>query len=324
MESTGPAICDDRNVLLDACRLAAAVSIVWMHTWGYSDIPRIGETGRFGVPFFAASAMFLMTRGLMADPHRVFVPYAIRRFYRIYLPFLAWSIIGLVALDAHRILSHRPIVNPQPFHLYFGSTMQLWFLPFLLGISLALFFPVRGAAKQPWITAAIAVIAGIFCALYSQTGLNPGEPDTNWFAFVSFLQYSLFALPGIFWGIAAALLLGEKKYPLLGWIGLAVCLGCLCVVIRGPRNALMENLAGVGLLVFSLNAGQSAGRLGKYAFLAYGIYLCHAVFLEAIQGVLHRWSGAAGTSFIFLATLALNIACCLVLQRSPRTRWMLG
>jgi surface polysaccharide O-acyltransferase-like enzyme len=314
MEFTGPAAREDRNVLLDACRLAAAVAIVWMHTWGYSDIPRIGE----------ASAMFLMTAGLRANPRRAFAPYALRRFYRIYLPFLAWSIIGLIVMDLHRNLSHRPIVNLEPFDLYFGSTMQLWFLPFLLGINLTLFVPVRQATRHPKIAAAIAILAGALCAVRSRIGIDPGAPDTNWFAFVSFLQYSLFAMPAIFWGIAAAFLFDQVKRPVWGWVGLAVWFICLCVVIRGPRNSLMENLAGIGLVVACLNLGSAFAGIGKYAFLAYGIYLSHAVFLETIQGALHRWSGPAGTLLIFFATLALSVACSMALQRSTRTRWMLG
>jgi surface polysaccharide O-acyltransferase-like enzyme len=202
--------------------------------------------------------------------------------------------------------------------------MQLWFLPFLLGISLILFVPVREATRHPWIAVAIAVLAGALCAVRSGIGLDPGATDTNWFAFVGFLQYSLFAMPAIFWGIAAAFLFDQIRRPLLGWVGLAIWFVCLCVVIRGPRNALMENLAGVGLLVACLNFGPISAGFGKYAFLAYGIYLSHAVFLETIQGALHRWSGPAGTFLIFFATLALSVACSMALHRSSRTRWMLG
>ena len=91
-----PAKVRRRLELFDAARLAAAIGIVWLHTPRSVQLAHWSLLGRFAVPFFSAAAVFFVIDGLRRQPHRSVRQYAFNRFQRIYVPFLAWSVIYLV------------------------------------------------------------------------------------------------------------------------------------------------------------------------------------------------------------------------------------
>jgi hypothetical protein len=61
-----------RNATLDAVRILAALFILWMHTWQSMQRERVGNIGRFAVPFFATSAIFLLAQSLFSSTFAVF------------------------------------------------------------------------------------------------------------------------------------------------------------------------------------------------------------------------------------------------------------
>src|SRR5688572_165502 len=87
----------DRIPALDFVRFLAAVAIVWLHA---PELPVLERTGdpftRWAVPFFTAVATFLLIRALLRDPRRSFPAYITSRALRLYVPFLAWSVVYYV------------------------------------------------------------------------------------------------------------------------------------------------------------------------------------------------------------------------------------
>lgn len=87
-----------RFVYLDALRLVSAVGIVWIHSVGDTGTGfQWNSLGRFGVPFFTLSGMYLMTRTARKPESPSTREYAYKRFVRLYIPFLIWNVIYTIA-----------------------------------------------------------------------------------------------------------------------------------------------------------------------------------------------------------------------------------
>ena len=60
-----------RLPVLDAMRLVAAAAIVWLHTVSAAPLaPSVDPLTRFAVPFFTASAVFLLMENVRREPRR--------------------------------------------------------------------------------------------------------------------------------------------------------------------------------------------------------------------------------------------------------------
>src|SRR3954453_18190745 len=82
---------------LDAARFFAAVGIVWLHTMEISpQTSRLGELGRFAVPFFSLVAIAMMARSMRRTPNQSWSRYSWNRIVRIAGPFLIWTAIYVV------------------------------------------------------------------------------------------------------------------------------------------------------------------------------------------------------------------------------------
>src|SRR5262245_31367016 len=122
---------------LDAARLVALIAIIFIHTVESPELRRVSLIGTFGVPFYLFAALYFQARSFRRNPHRPFHRYVADRIYRLYLPFLAWSAIYLVARD----LKHLFIVRDGAVHasvpeLWIGTAHHLWFLPLLLVVTI--------------------------------------------------------------------------------------------------------------------------------------------------------------------------------------------
>src|SRR6267142_6600505 len=96
-----------RNQTLDAARAIAACALVWIHT-AQSSLSRFHVLGRFGTSFFVLAAVFFLFNRLGSSPPPPFGTYALKRFRRLYIPFLAWSLIYLLIRDLKRYFVHEP------------------------------------------------------------------------------------------------------------------------------------------------------------------------------------------------------------------------
>ena len=169
LPSRAPLPPSERLPAIEAWRFAAAAGIVWLHTCAYEALPNAGNLGRFAVPFFSALAMYLLYQSIRRNPDQDFFSFATRRTRRIYLPFLAWSVIYLLAKNLKRhFVSHQPPVPPGWSFFIAGTSLQLWFLPFLL-VATVIMFPVCRTAlglrlpTQQIIAAILLLIAAAIC-----------------------------------------------------------------------------------------------------------------------------------------------------------------
>ena len=135
---------------MDILRLVAAYAIVWLHAPTGLDFARWTALGRFAVPFFTAAAVLLTWEGLVRQPRRSPAAYVRSRVSRIYVPFLAWSGIYLAFKGAKALLlPGAPNDFPGLEVFWLGSFFHLWFMPFILITTLAVFFAGRTIIGHP-------------------------------------------------------------------------------------------------------------------------------------------------------------------------------
>ena len=92
-DATPPASLTDRRVGLDAVRVLAVYSIVWIHAVRSERLAPTTVLGRFAVPFFVAAAVWLIVQRLAEQPSRGWLQYARTRTRRLLLPFAAWTLV---------------------------------------------------------------------------------------------------------------------------------------------------------------------------------------------------------------------------------------
>ena len=275
--------------MFDVTRLAAAYSIVWIHTPRSEALALTTRFARFAVPFFVCATIFFIWQGLVGKSARGLGGYAASRFNRIYVPFLGWSLIYLAFKAAKSLaLPDQPNDFPGIEFLWTGSFLHLWFMPFIMVVSLVVFViarPIVHSAPAEIAVAVVSVVAG---------GVLAASPcPAAWLQTI--LQLAWDALPAVFWGMALAVAYhrgGAKWFDnsLSAVFGLCVLVACMAWVWNFGRNNIAENLAGVGCTLVALapwNSGLLAA-LGRFGPLAYGIYLSHLLFIKTAEAVLNK------------------------------------
>ncbi len=318
-----------RRTMLDVVRLLAAYAIVWLHTPQSPDYAAATALGRFAVPFFTAAAVFLTWEGLVRQPARSGGQYTRGRLLRIYVPFLAWSAIYLAfKVVKARLLPDQPNDFPGFEVLWLGSFYHLWFMPFILATTLAVFFAGRAIVGRP-VRETITLIA---CALAGW--IIAWLPADRSSATVGFAQLAVDALPAALWGVALAIAWQKGAGPALrrSAVGLAafviaVALVALNVVLLRSRP--VENLAGLAVLVFALADCRlpHLTRIARLGGLAYGIYLSHLLFIKALQAVaskLHLAETLPLVAGIFTLAALGSTFLSWLLARSRWTKWLVG
>src|SRR4051794_7968088 len=184
--------------MFDFARLVAIYSIVWLHTLRSPALISWTVLGRFAVPFFAAGAAFFVVDGLRRQPARPLGEYALGRVRRIYLPFLAWSGIYLVfKWVKSAVLPDQPNDFPGISALWTGTFFHLWFMPFVLLATLAVFVVGREVINHPrtqWFACAVLLASGLACAIFDRPAFAVADPG--------FTLLVWQALPAVCWGTA--------------------------------------------------------------------------------------------------------------------------
>src|SRR4051812_46988119 len=81
------------NDSIDVVRFFAAAGVVFTHSIESPFFDRWGNLFRFAVPFFLFASLYFQTLSLRRNRDRTLGGYVAARFHRLYLPFLAWSVI---------------------------------------------------------------------------------------------------------------------------------------------------------------------------------------------------------------------------------------
>jgi peptidoglycan/LPS O-acetylase OafA/YrhL len=334
-EDQSRAVSKRRNEAIDVIRLIAAAGIVYIHSVRSPVLEGSRNLFRFAVPFYLFASFYFQSNSLRKKTDRTFLHYVWGRVKRLYFPFLAWSLIYLVARDIKRIFSlHTGPVKLVPGLLWKGIEYHLWFLPFLLASSVllaAIFWTtLKFDRRWRWPLIAAAIAAGFAFAYVPMPASWDQTFDNPTYAYVQDWR----AMPAMCWGLAFAwfMTMGPKVYSVdfaTGFAGIALCIYCSVRQALHGIELVPRALSGLGAMLTSLApwSGKWIPFLAKYGRYSYGIYLCHvliAEFVRAGASHLHRPNSLALDMLNFFFTLMGSIFLVLVLGRSPRTAWLNG
>lgn len=320
----------DRIWTLDAARLVASIGIVWCHSVPVGA--PAGMYGVYGTPFFTLVAVFFLLRGTRNHPDRGFLGYAASRATRLYLPFLAWSAAYFLVRNLKSVLFGEELLALRPDHFLRGTSMQLWFLPFVFLACVAVFPLARWLTRRPPNRPA-ALACAVACAAGAVAfALFPKPPFLDWGRNWYFVERSWEVVPAVGLGVALFIAVARASPKLtcpvwLGLLGLVLSVGCLVSFHFLGFSLLGKNLAGLGLMLFALCPlpGAFIKRLASAAPYSIGIYLIHPLFTVAAMELYTRAAGPL--------TLPASAAICLFgfaaagltaagLYRGKYTRWL--
>ncbi len=323
-----------RLALLDATRLFAAIGIIWVHA-AQSELGLLFyPIGTFGVPFYICIALLFMTRSLTRQPHQPLAHYIGSRFTRVYVPFLAWTAIYVVLAEAKTILSQRTFEIPPWTILYAGGQQHLWFLPYLMVVSIIGAVLVRLLEFRSTLQRSIAVVLAI--AGFGMCWV----PEPAWIATradagdLEFWRFAFRAIPTVCFGLSLALatcmngrLPRTRNIAAIG--GMVLFAAALLLQHKMGSVKALRAAAGIGILLIALwpvvvPLIERLGSLGRYS---YGIYLSHVVFIRIVVLWTERyeipnsiWLDLFTFAFALVGSLTISI----LFARSRYTRWLLG
>ena len=340
------ALVSEPLIWLDLSRVLAAGAIVWIHCPRSAELSPTTVLARFAVPFFVAAAVFLVFQSAEKQPRRRWGAYAWSRLQRLYVPFLAWSGIYLLFKGGKWILlPDQPNDFPGLELFLFGGAYHLWFLPFLLIVSLVTFAVAGHTVRNPSSRHGWALAGGIAGAIVATIA-----PSTWLAGRFEACYFMLAALPAALWAWPAALVYQELNargcelpgsptrsrdqrpsaaLAIVMFAGgvmlLAIC--CLGLWVLG-RTVWLENLAGMALLgsVCVPLGPPLVKRARGLAELSFGVYLAHLLFVKIMEAALTK-AGWPATPLTDVGTWIVAVAgaagVTLGLQQCRATRWMI-
>lgn len=280
-----------RNTTVDFARLLAAYGVIALHV-PTSTIGAHWLNVVFWplcVPFFYIISLVYFVAGL-AKAKSSTKGILARVWRRLVLPYLAWTAIYTSLLIVKTLLVHgtREFIWWRIL-LYGESAVQLYFLPTLLllqSLAMALYLLLRGG-KAKRATGGLLLMGGL---LYLGWGIYQhcfGVATVGNLAGISIYLVAAFWLAP-----ATENSRPSASYLVLGGIctlGAIFCNASGYIGLLGGYPLILP-LGGLGMLLLTLGfpALRLAPWLTKLAAASFGIYLCHVLFLEAIELLLER------------------------------------
>ena len=311
---------------MNAVRVWATYCIVWIHTPRSADLIPTTVWARFAVPFFVAAAVFFVVRSGLRAQRATWLAYGVTRFQRIYVPFLAWSGIYLLFKCVKLVISPDQPNEFPGFEIFLvGSAFHLWFLPFILAVSLAVYAVTYSiASRHEWDA---IVVYGAACLGLLICALGPLRPEAC--GMPNGVAYMLFSLPAVPWSFALSLIYARGGWsaisrPGFSMIALLSTVMIMIALARVERSLTLENLAGMGAFLVALTAARIPGvaTLEKLAPLTYGVYLSHLLVIKVCEttAATLRWPP---TPLLDIATYGLAVVgSTLITLALMRTRWL--
>ena len=322
------AVAGQRRTMLDVGRLAAVYAIIWIHAPQLPALEQSKALSRFAVPYFVMVTIFLAFEGIARNPQRSWRQYVSSRFARLYLPLLGWSAIYL-AFKAVKgwALPNEPNDYPGVELLWAGSCYHLWFLPFILAVSVLAMAIAKWVAGRPAVAPAMFAVALVAGAVAAIAPISFAVPD-------SYLELIVNALPAVGWGIALAVACrllgtGALERPGVALAGGLLAVASIAWVWDFGRDRLVENVAGLGVLLVTLAPVSDArwSRLGRWGPLSLGIYTSHVLWIKILQ-VATTKAGFSGSwqrdATVFVVSAALSTLTAWTLSRWRWTRWLVA
>ena len=312
-----------RRVAFDIGRLLAAYAIVWLHTPRSATLEGTTVFGRFAVPFFVFATIFFVFESLRHHPERTFGRYTTGRILRIYVPFLAWCGIYLLFKGTKSLLlPSEPNVYPGIELLWTGSFYHLWFMPFILVVSLVAFLVAKVTLPSPRTGNAVATACFVVGVALAALPL----PMTDEYEYLIFN-----ATPAVLIGLSLAIVYGpcgkliERRVTT--FVGLVLFAGTMIALGYADRDRLLETFAGLGFTLVALAPLQNAwaARIARFGGLAYGIYLSHLLLIKTAEAVTKKVGIESGWELdlgIFLFAAAGSTLLAWLLSKCSLTKWL--
>ncbi len=327
-------ISNDQLPSLDAGRFVACLGVIIIHTFGIcSSFQNISAIGRFSVPFFVCTAVFLIAKSILNKPHQSFLTYFIQRFNRIYMPFLFWTGFDILVRNGKQMLTGAPFVTLGPYLLANGSASHLWFLPFIMVLSLSTFFYAQRILPLTWCKWGLLfplLLGGILVSQHSiPQHINNSNSDGLLNA-TYIVNLGWHAFPSVLWSLGLAPFLPQMRWLMEKWrsakwiaLTLAILLVVGCIFDSDP---LLGNLA--GLIFFLTTLGVWQGSIVRFmtwaGYYSYGIYLSHLAWVLGADFVLVTdRSSISGTKIllIFFIGLVGSLATSVAISRFNWLKW---
>jgi len=323
--------------MLDVVRFIAAFGIIVLHVAPLAQgTAWLGPLGRFAVPFFTTMAVVLAVDGCRRHPATKFGAYVVSRLFRIYVPFLIWTVLYIVLRDLkYHYYSHQASVPLEWSLLLVGSAHHLWFLPFIFLATFSAFWAAKFLLLR---LPAVPVLAVMSCvgalvvvvsspqaitASASDDGLNLGY----------FAVRALNMLPAAFLGLGLGRvwqeLCASPQRKRLAWLGLAIGVLALALGPAFNHTLWLQHLAGFGAVMFALGPWHNAitAVLAGWGKSAYGIYLAHVFWYLALAmccSKLHIPLNPVSVFGLMASTLVLSTLSSVLLGRFQFTAWIVG
>jgi peptidoglycan/LPS O-acetylase OafA/YrhL len=316
--------------MLDVARFVAALAVIWIHTPRSPELLASRELGRFAVPFFVATAVFFAWQSARRHCEVPARGYARTRLVRIYVPFLAWSAIYLVFKVAKAAIA-PDLANDFPGweFLWVGGFYHLWFMPFVMVVSMLAFALARAGVTR----VGSAMAFGAVCAL-AGTLLAIVPAPTCLDEVGSWARLEWNALPAVAFGLALAALHGDRRSAIaedfrVTALALLIAAACMFWNMVAPSSALAPNIAGACALIAALAwpTDLSMTSLQRLGGLSLGIYCSHLLLIKSIEAVaakLHRPASWEIDLTTFILTAVVSTSLSFALSQSRFSRWLVA
>ena len=310
-----------RFIEIDAFRIYAFCAVVFLHAHGPlppypSAIGVLDHACRFAVPFF------FLTSGYLAPSSGGIVATFVRLFERLFLPFIAWLTIYVIAdyfSNPTKYTSAMSTQNIMRIIYTGGPAYHLWFLP-ALGMSMLLLQATRRQGTTCLLALsvfsfAVAIIFGPYSEFIGlpHFGTRNGPFFGYLFVAIGFLMRQSGPRPPAKFALWLAVtgFLAQLMEALFIWHSAAGPFVPYDFLVATPIFSV-----GVFFLMFRLSTLSIAARFGP---LAFGMYCIHVIYLWLLTPLLGEL-GWASIPLICLATVILSGASAEVLSRIPLIR----
>ena len=322
-------VSSERIIGFDIVRAVAAIGVIWIHA-GRSPFwndHNLGPAGSWGTAFLNSLAGFFVVFALQRRADRGLLAFAGHRVWRVYGAFLVWSLLYLAARGVNFVLFHkRSMIEWEWDLLFFGTTYHLWFLPYLLIITLLTLplvaWALRSRPRMVGVSVLFVVAASAVLILPEPEMLSRGRE-----ALPLFHLYS--RAPGFFFGLAIGLWMLAGFRPRVGIPHALVCAGIvagcmyLSLTTELPKHVLNRVAATAAIMVaFAPWQGAVARWLASMGTLGFGVYLCHVLFVEAFITVLTR-AGVAQSFRVDLLVFVMDVVASFAFAwLMRRSKWL--
>jgi len=300
---------------IDRLRILAVIGVISHHTFNVEN--SIGRNiAKACLPIFVMIFIAFISQTAKHDNLRSFTR---KKFQRLMMPWLFWSLVYALAKIAKQLLTHEAVQDAfYPYMIFTGTAIHLWFLSYAFAAALLIFY-LQSQMRQ-YSTKVVIVLATIvgaaallLCSIIMSTAKLP----------VPLGQWAL-GLPAIPFGFALGKIYTsqdrQSQKIFYGGIVFATAVVCILLVYLDYTHLVISYaIAAVVVCAAFIWQGRMDFLTHRWASLSYGIYLSHALIAFPLY-----YFGLAGAplwlkiAIVFLASSLLAF----ILQKTPLKKFV--